>query len=516
MNQITIDHATTTLRLQPILSFYQDSPAPLARIPTEILILIFEFCVQSDTSGHSLSRYAMPFVLSQVCRRWRMIATSAPSLWQNIQVLPELLVPWQRFPPSNRLRLWLDRSYPLPITCLALLDSPELAVHNAELLDVLMAHSARWFTMDFTFGEQSDLFYQLCSQCSILPQLSCFRVEVKIEDGGIDATVPTSWIAPNLKDAVLLVQTGSMDVRHHLSLPWSQLEDFEGIFCTPKPFLDISPNFTHLRRCCLQISQHFDIPSLSYSTLLSLRHFEISGPYLSIVLVLNRLSLPALQILDVDPEEQIGPVADALFSLILRLQTRSSFRLHSFSTPFSLFSSTNSLTMAKSFASIQELRILLSHEEETGTSIYNLAHAEMFPNLRALHLLFREMSDEDYSLFARMVDVIDFRRKPRKHYPDVVPLEEVSVDVIRDSDGPQLHIPTHTIAFRTLLKMQGEGLVLLGKVVRGEWYSYFGDTRWSEEDLEQGAQWWARFGYNAWLFDPEIAAYVERKALEQS
>ncbi|KAG6379297.1 hypothetical protein JVT61DRAFT_11752 [Boletus reticuloceps] len=74
-----------------------------------------EIDVDSDsdpTSGSSLCLYQFRVVVSLVCRHWRNIAISTPSLWTNIEVQTDLL------PPYDLVSKLLKRSQNLPLDIL--------------------------------------------------------------------------------------------------------------------------------------------------------------------------------------------------------------------------------------------------------------------------------------------------------------------------------------------------------------------------------------------------------------
>ncbi|KAH7915164.1 hypothetical protein BJ138DRAFT_171878 [Hygrophoropsis aurantiaca] len=57
--------------------------SPIYRLPTEILVLIFELAVdQSDDPDFPYVDEQLPeFIISHVSRHWRGIAVNSPSLW---------------------------------------------------------------------------------------------------------------------------------------------------------------------------------------------------------------------------------------------------------------------------------------------------------------------------------------------------------------------------------------------------------------------------------------------------
>uniref|UniRef100_A0A0W0G4F3 F-box domain-containing protein n=2 Tax=Moniliophthora roreri TaxID=221103 RepID=A0A0W0G4F3_MONRR len=457
-------------------------------MPPEILTPVFEYCVQADTSGHALSGLAMPWVISQICRGWRVISLSTPSLWQIIRLDTRKLD--HRTSPSslNLLRAWLERSQPLPIACLGIFPDA-VGATNAEYLDLFILHSKRWRAVEFCLGTQNDLYRRIVNINLHLPFLQSFAVEVTVlsDSEDVRGMVP-SWIAPNLREVVLFTQYESQRNGSLLTLPWSQLVELDWSPSTTKVFLDVSP-------ALVSLLQHFTLPQL--------RRLDMSGSYQSIVAIMHRLCLPSLQRLDVDTDEQIGAVADQLLSSVARLQLRSSCNLYSLAAPFTLFSSPNSPSLAEKLGTVQDVR-LLSTEEDNVRAISNFLHSTMFRDLNTLHLLFRELPDKDPALFLDMVQVVTARSHQQPLPYGASRLERLALDVIRPWVLPQIHISAQLEPFQTILRLQSDGLVLLGKVVDGKWFSFFGDAHWSDEDLRMSACRWARFGYSDWLHRSEV------------
>ncbi|ESK81515.1 hypothetical protein Moror_15676 [Moniliophthora roreri MCA 2997] len=529
MKQITIDmekvssHADTfeeaahsarrrVLYMQSMLNSCKNLLNPLVRMPPEVLTLVFELCVQADTGGHVLSGLAAPWVLSRICRRWRMIALSTPSLWQIIRLnTHELYLPGPSPSSLNIFCAWLERSQPLPIVCFAVF-SDAAEIINAQLLDLFILHSKRWRAIEFCFGTQKDLYHRVVNIDPHMPLLQYVALEVIVlsESEIVRGSAPT-WMAPYLKEATILVQCGSSgDGSSLLTLPWSQLEELEWSPSTSKSFLDISPSFTNLRRCYVNVSQHVEVDSLQCHILPQLRRLDMSGSYQSLVGIMDRLCLPALRRLDLDTDEQIGVVADQVLSSIARLLLRSSCHLQSLSAPFSLFDSPNSPFLAERLGTIQEVRLLLSAEEDNERAIANFLLPTMFRHLKTLHILFRELPNEDPTLFSNMVHVVAARSHQQLSRYGASRLEKLSVDVIRTYAMPQTRISTQIDPFQRLLRLQRDGLVLLGRVADGKWFSFYGDSHWSDEDLRMSARRWARFGYSDWLHRREVDDYLKR------
>lgn len=93
-------------RLQAVLH-------PVRAIPNEILSRIFEFCVPGVTDprepipSHTLSPQHPPWTLSQVSRRWRLVALSYAKLWSSLCLNGRMFEPGQEV---HRANLSLQRS----------------------------------------------------------------------------------------------------------------------------------------------------------------------------------------------------------------------------------------------------------------------------------------------------------------------------------------------------------------------------------------------------------------------
>ncbi|KDQ17438.1 hypothetical protein BOTBODRAFT_172478 [Botryobasidium botryosum FD-172 SS1] len=67
---------------------YRNLRAPVHRLPTEIISLIFRF-IEPDslhTTLDTCARYSVPLNVSSVSRRWRQVALSTPEIWSKIDM----------------------------------------------------------------------------------------------------------------------------------------------------------------------------------------------------------------------------------------------------------------------------------------------------------------------------------------------------------------------------------------------------------------------------------------------
>jgi len=131
-------------------------------IPPEVVAEVFEWAITSSSeycnlSSTSLPQDVPPINISQVCRYWRQIALSQPSLWAFINVVVSSDEDLQRALP--RVKSWLQRSSPssAPLTIkVSILTNRGGTTYKAEvvhgLFRELYGHKGRWknFTISFS------------------------------------------------------------------------------------------------------------------------------------------------------------------------------------------------------------------------------------------------------------------------------------------------------------------------------------------------------------------------------
>lgn len=96
---------------------------PIRRMPTELLVEIFQYRVEEDETGRRLDADLdgnwglcdAPLTLSAVCSRWREIVLSQPSLWRFFNVTASHFAPQYQLnqavnPLNARLKHWIVHS----------------------------------------------------------------------------------------------------------------------------------------------------------------------------------------------------------------------------------------------------------------------------------------------------------------------------------------------------------------------------------------------------------------------
>jgi hypothetical protein len=120
-------------------SFVEKSSPPytseclVARLPLELLALVFEMAERSQRHSHSAGRY-IPLIISHVCATWRCLACTLSSIWCDIQ-----LTLWA---PSHLCHLFLARSKTRAFE-LTVLPGPVRTTPPRGMLGVLISNMER-------------------------------------------------------------------------------------------------------------------------------------------------------------------------------------------------------------------------------------------------------------------------------------------------------------------------------------------------------------------------------------
>lgn len=108
--------------------------APIRRVPSDVLLTIFEHCLPTHRNP-TMAATEAPMLLTRVCSSWRSIAMASPCLWAQIHIpyrtavkadslaWGDLIVPFETITDVLELRChaaqeWLSRSgnHPLSIS----------------------------------------------------------------------------------------------------------------------------------------------------------------------------------------------------------------------------------------------------------------------------------------------------------------------------------------------------------------------------------------------------------------
>ncbi|KAH6917597.1 hypothetical protein BKA70DRAFT_339252 [Coprinopsis sp. MPI-PUGE-AT-0042] len=231
----------------------QNSSVYINRVPSEILCLIFSYCLSTPNltgAGNYVSggeRPAPEVTLSHVCQHWRQMALGYPQLWSSFRYRTRK---WRR-DPINRLHAYLDRSNPL---CIDLHISLKGAPHeDMAILDLAAQHVDRWHGLTLVSEDNkfdwSRLQSALCDKSAPNLEYMTFRPSLAVVAGGdhvhvlpirqltpkifrrgapkltqirLDATVPYFFLPP-----LANVTTLSLDAKYYgpRSISWAAFLD---------------------------------------------------------------------------------------------------------------------------------------------------------------------------------------------------------------------------------------------------------------------------------------------------
>ncbi|KAJ7597760.1 hypothetical protein C8J56DRAFT_920886 [Mycena floridula] len=132
--------------------------SPIRRLPPEMLQEIFMHCLPGSSTTSVTSREA-PLLLGRVCKTWREISISTPTLWSDIKIsLPKDSCQREAEQTRDIVEQWIGRSGSTPLS-ISLASSAQISTssqHAIELiLDLLVQSSARWRILDIRLPSTS-------------------------------------------------------------------------------------------------------------------------------------------------------------------------------------------------------------------------------------------------------------------------------------------------------------------------------------------------------------------------
>ncbi|KAF7375516.1 F-box domain-containing protein [Mycena sanguinolenta] len=180
---------------------------PVLSLPTEITTEIFLRCIPPQSNLRQAHSEA-PFLLAQICRRWRQLALDTPHLWRS-------LVFNERETSIDLLQLWLFRSGNLPLDIELKCSEPTRA---GPLIETVLLHCPRWRNVKFGLPEGS--FSELDLRHASLPTLHSISLE---------PTVLWAW-PESIDDPVTIMHAPSLREVHvsrlpraTIAVPWAQI-----------------------------------------------------------------------------------------------------------------------------------------------------------------------------------------------------------------------------------------------------------------------------------------------------
>ncbi|KAL0578519.1 hypothetical protein V5O48_003462 [Marasmius crinis-equi] len=296
---------------------------PVRRFPTEILAHIFMLCVDEEVKPpyRSLWPGQPPWVLSQVCRKWRMIALSLPQLWSTIGVDWITSSDEERdsdLPKVERLlSLSLQRARDKPLS----ISWSQTRSHN-KLIHMLLTRSYQWQDVKLTCSVEG--LEELSPHVGMFPNLTSLHLHTDVDN----------WVDVDSEDQMFFIFQDAPSLRRFtLSgdpmawwllpkfVPWEQIlhftiTDVAALDDHDDDLLEFLLLMENVRVCSIELhdwilpTNDFQLSHLHTLTIEPRAGAESAS-------FLNRLTLPALKALHIK-DDFCATDAEEVLSLVDR------------------------------------------------------------------------------------------------------------------------------------------------------------------------------------------------------
>ena len=296
--------------------------SPVRFLPTEILQEIFLRYALADNPGTSMQVYEMPWRLGHICHRWRKIALSLPSLWDNIRInilikkpkrsyVRALVCLIQRSGTSSTLKF--DIGGPLRLS------GSLKKVHKGPIIKQIIRHSKRIEQLRIDVNDMTVPLYQGFK--GRLPNLRVLRVlYVRHGLNEPERRLDVFQTAPALRQVAIggLYQ----DSRVRVLFPWSQITHFEDQLEAKRvenlvplsslrslTYLDIYKTPCFIDESALLPYQPTTLPNLH-----TLRVIIDNDDFKNVDLFLKSLTIPAVEVMKISYMKRFIPHLVSMFS----------------------------------------------------------------------------------------------------------------------------------------------------------------------------------------------------------
>lgn len=269
--------------------------SPISRLPLETLVLVFSHCSPNDWK--KIHRNRTDVILpSHVCRYWRNVALSTPTLWSrnSVKLRPGDVVNFRRI--MDITRTWLERSAQCPLSLSFTI--PDTDLDFAPLMELVLHHCKRW--RDLRLSIPPSMFNVLASAKGELPLLK------KLVLRGTPATYSLDGVRADFFQSAPWLRSISWGLYfsdiNQFKFSWTQVKEVNIRTDNFQIALQIARGCPKLTLLELRTTiPEDDLPvsplrqtNLPRLTCLRLTCFSDPGPFFA------ALTLPALRSLDID------------------------------------------------------------------------------------------------------------------------------------------------------------------------------------------------------------------------
>ena len=282
--------------------------SPTARIPSEILIEIFQMACRPVDNGHR--KAVTPLFIGSICRLWRDIAWSTSLLWSTI------VLHVSRKQHSAQVQLlgdWLlkAKSTPLSIKLIAEDEYEYIVCAFQAIMQVLVTRSDYWLTFDSLLPPQCHHIFKNVN----FPMLTSLSLHPPKSTISTFNTPPIMFLtAPKLLDVDLSGYTFAAMV-----LPWEQVKRFKTQLLTVTECLKVLRQSPNLQECNFEYVYSPD--SFISKTIMphaQLKHLDVMLIKVASVSLFDSITLPSLSQLRIHYSGPEKFPLSAITSFILR------------------------------------------------------------------------------------------------------------------------------------------------------------------------------------------------------
>lgn len=208
-----------------------------------------EFGTAVNSVIDSLDSHQPPWTISQVCRAWRQATVGVPVLWSTIAVDLDRTHNAPGSPRYDRLCLMLQRSADCSLTLVVLNREARLPNSRDPLLDLLMQHSRRWFSLDLAIkGNLIPSMTPIHGKLSRIQKLSVKHTEPhSAKDDSAFTPFESFELAPMLTD---VTQYAFQHIVRTFALPWPQIKTYTTFFADYRDCLQIMKESANTMERC--------------------------------------------------------------------------------------------------------------------------------------------------------------------------------------------------------------------------------------------------------------------------
>ena len=291
--------------------------SPTAKIPTEILIEIFQIACQPVDNGHRTRKTVTPLFIGSICRQWRDVAWSTPLLWNTI------FLHVSRKNHDSQVQLLRVRllNVPLSIKLTAEVEHESVLCAFEAIMQILVTRSDYWLNFDSPVASQSHNTFENIN----FPMLTSVSLHILKSITKTSHTHPVNNMFPT---APKLVDVNLIRYEAPVMFSWEQVRCFSLGVSTVAECLEVLRQSPSLEKChfkCVYSPNSFISKTIVPHA--QLRHLRVDSWSLSLF---DSITLPSLSSLNI----QCGNFKRLPLSSITSLILRSDCKLERLSINF--------------------------------------------------------------------------------------------------------------------------------------------------------------------------------------